>query len=396
MSKIPTHKLISIGFIVMTVVAVGGIAGAGIIWMNHQNLNAEVSTLISDFEELLNTYSLLTDDYEALEATYNALVSDYNNLLSNYNALTLLYAQLNSVYQTLNATYYQLCAWIRQQILPLQIASWMEAVRRVYLPYYLDQSVDTKTLYMKFAEFCRDLVLHASRQTDLFTNVSNAFAPALIYGNNTMELAYQSMYVMAKDNDVTWQKFPSRWGWGFSPELWGIDQRVTEAYTNIDYEYDTDITTYQEEPTWDYPKHPVETAFRGLGDCDDQAVFLASYLEECYFFNASGSYSYQVALAVHHDPSYAGSYAPLIGQPFYHVSLLVHIEDITTYAATYPSHPLWRLHPSLDPYPGFTWCWLDPTWDVPFGTKPPWLDGYAMSYSTILSVAICDIDGTII
>jgi hypothetical protein len=395
LSKIPTNKFFSIGFIVMTVVAVGGIAGAGIMWVNHQNLNAEVSILISDFEELFNNYSILTDDYESMEALYNALVSDYNNLQSNYNALTLLHAQLNTAYQALNATYYQLCAWIRQQILPLQVASWAEAVRRVYLPYYLDQSIDDKTFYMKFAEFCRDLVLHASRQTDLFTNVSNAFAPALIYGNNTMQLGYQSMYVMAKDDGATWQKFPSRWGWGFSPELWGLDQVLTEAYTNIDYEYDSDITTYQENPTWDYPKHPVETAFRGLGDCDDQAMFLASYLEECYFFNASGSYPFQVALAVHHDPSYAGSYAPLIGQPFYHVSLLVHIEDIVAYNLAYPLHPLWSLG-GADPYSGFTWCWLDPTWDTPFGTKPAWLNGYSMSFATILSIAICDIGGNVV
>ena len=326
-----------------------------------------------------------------METLYGALVSDYNNLLSNYNALTLVHAQLNTAYQTLNATYYQLCAWIRQQILPLQLTNWAEAVRRVYLPYYLNQSVDTKTFYMKYAEFCRDFVLQASRRPDLFTNVSNAFAPALVYGNDTTMLGFNSMQVMAMDNGMYWQKF--HWHIIYMSEFSGLNLLVTQAYTILDYEYDADITTHQENPTWDYPKHPVETVFRGLGDCDDQAIFLASNLEECGFANASGTYRFQVALAMHHDPSYSGSYAPLIGQPFYHVSLLVHIEDTTTYAATYPAHPLWNLG-SADPYSGFSWCWLDPTWDTPFGTMPAWLNGYSPSWSN-LTIAICDIGGNI-
>ncbi|GAG55124.1 unnamed protein product, partial [marine sediment metagenome] len=32
----------------------------------------------------------------------------------------------------------------------------------------------------------------------------------------------------------------------------------------------------QENPVWDYFKFPVETAFRTMGDCEDQAILDAT------------------------------------------------------------------------------------------------------------------------
>ena len=94
-----------------------------------------------------------------------------------------------------------------------------------------------------------------------------------------------------------------------------------------------------------------------MGDCEDQAILCAAYLESC---------GYETALAIFHDaenPNFEGG--------FYHGALLVHIEDTTAYYATY-SASLWSLG-GYDPYEGYTWCWLDTTWDTPFGTKPGWL-----------------------
>ena len=119
-----------------------------------------------------------------------------------------------------------------------------------------------------------------------------------------------------------------------------------------------------------------------MGDCEDQAILEAAYLESCGF---------ETAIALIHDPAH-----PTYGS-FYHATLLVHINDTDAFYSQYPSGYLWNLG-YVDPYEGFTWHWLDPTWDVPFGSTPAWLQGY-LDYGgltfDIMSIAICDIDGTI-
>ncbi len=89
------------------------------------------------------------------------------------------------------------------------------------------------------------------------------------------------------------------------------------------------------------------------------------------------------------DPDYPGG--------LYHHSLLVHIEDIDLFNLIYPDCYLWNLGVT-DPYKGFTWCWLDPTWSVPFDSTPSWLQYYIDLGGfppNICSIAICDPDGAI-
>ena len=82
----------------------------------------------------------------------------------------------------------------------------------------------------------------------------------------------------------------------------------------------------------------------------------------------------------------------------YHGSLLFHIEDTGAFYSAYPSAYLWNFG-SNEPYdPDYTWCWLDPTQDVPFGTTPPWLQDY-IDFSGSISldnntIVICDVNGT--
>lgn len=334
-------------FVVVCVLA--GVLGICFVSVsnNYVDLSRDYDDLYVDYLELLNTYQILTGDYDTLFDNYNSLEITYNSV----------------------------CNTIKQTILPVQYSIFAEAVRRYYMPIYLG-GLSGKSYWMAYAEFSRDMILHDSGQYNAFSEVSNAFSDALKYGSNTMDLAYQIMYWTFYDWLPNWDGFGL-----YGDELTNIDTIVDWCIDEIDYEYDSDITTRQEYFDDDYPKFPVETAFRTMGDCEDQAILTATYLESCGF---------ETTIMVFHDPSH-----PTLDE-FYHCVPLVHIEDTDAFKSLYyPECPLWRF--TNDPYyPDYTWSWLDTTWDVPFGTTPSWLDDYGGSVSfSFCSIAYCDIDGVI-
>jgi hypothetical protein len=237
------------------------------------------------------------------------------------------------------------------------------------------EGLSEKSYWIGFTEFCRDIILHDSSQYNDFTTVSNAFSDALKFGSDTMGLAYFIMYNTYYPWLLNWD------GWGLSGnDLTDINTIVDWCINEMDYEYDHDITSGQYSFDWDYIKFPVETAFRTMGDCEDQAILTSAYLESCGF---------ETAIAISHDPAH-----PTIGA-FYHGHLLVHIEDTIAYYSTY-SASLWTI--PNDPYAGYTWAWLDTTWDVPFGSTPSWLQDYVDFgglTSDVMTIAYCDINGYI-
>ena len=242
---------------------------------------------------------------------------------------------------------------------------------------YLD-AYSEKSYWIHFTEFCRDIILHDSSQYNSFSIVSNAFSDALKFGSNTMYLTDYIMYYTFYDWLPNWD------GYGLiGNELADIDTIVDWCINEIDYEYDDSIIDGQEYFNWDYIKFSVETAFRTMGDCEDQAILCSAYLESCGF---------ETAISIFHDPEH-----PTYGT-FYHGALLVHIEDPDAFWDDYPSCSLWRLGYGDPYYPDYTWCYIDPTWDVPFGSEPSWLQDYidmgGISYD-IHSTAFCDIDGLV-
>jgi len=363
------RKLIKVMTIVGMLALVGGL-GASTTTMsilnatNTSNLELKYSNLLDDFKDLNDTYYLLSGNYIELDNNYTNLQDNYDALLADYNALTLAYGLL--------------CDTIKNSILPVQYCIFAEAVRRYYMPLYL-ANLTGKELYKGYAAFCRDMILHDTWQYNAFTEVSNAFSEALKYGNDTMLLAYGVMFAVFFSKIPNWNgKFLS------GNDLTDINTIVDWCITELDYEYDSDITDFQENPTWDYPKFPVETAFRTMGDCEDQAVLCAAYLESCGF---------ETVMSIFHDPNH-----PTIGS-FYHGVLLVHIEDTNAFYDAHPSGYLWRLDP-IDPYfPHSTWCYVDPTWDTPFGSIPSWLQAYidadGVSFA-FQSIAFCEPQGMVV
>ena len=349
---------------------------------DYYKLSENYTRALEEYVELDETYYILTGNYTELQGNYNSLVIDYDNLTKefsilqeeynelqeNYINLQIQYDNLLDEYISLQGKYDTLNTYISALILPAQYLVFAEAVRRYYTSLYLGGT--TKEWYMGYVEFCRDIVLHDAYQKNSFQNVSNALSECLIYGNYTMDLADIIMY----QNFYPW--LPNWYGWGLTgiDNLTDIDTIHQWCIDEIDYEYDSDITGGQEDPTWDYPKFPVETAFRTMGDCEDQAILDSAYLESCGF---------ETMIAMIHDPNH-----PTEGS-FYHGSLLVHIEDPSAFYAMYPLCGLWRFD-DVDPYyPEYTWCWLDPTWDVPFGNVPSWLADYGGSISySVCSIAV--------
>ena len=294
-----------------------------------------------------------------------------------FGVATVQYNNLSSDYTDITNNYQAVLDWIEQMIPPSQYLVFADAVRRQYMDIYLDLT-DTKSTYKGAAEFARDIVLHDSGQKNMFTEVSNTFTEdTLKFGSDTTRLA---TYIM----DKTFDKDSAYWGityWGgknlVGNEITDIDNIHSEACDLINYEFETNITIGQEDPEWDFFKFAVETAFRTFGDCDDQAIFDATYLESCGF---------ETALAFIHDDNHTTQGS------FYHASLFVHIEDTTDYYNR-GGTSLFSLG-GIDPYTGYTWCWLDPTWDVPFGDQIPYTVGWTFGWD-VLTIAICDIDGAI-
>lgn len=346
---------------------------------DYNTLQDEYDDLQFDYNQLDDMYQNLNIAYQNLQDDYNSLQSDYNILQSDFDALTLQYNDLLANYNDLQDELDAYRNFINQLILPAQYLVFSEAVRRQYMPLYLEGKTDN-TYWRAFAEYCRDVVLHDSQQENSFQTVSNAFIGSLKYDSDTMILAFEIMYNTFYDWLPNWD------GWALSGnEITDINTVHQWCVDEIEYEYDTDIIVGQNGFIYDYIKFPVETAFRTMGDCEDQAILDAAYLESCGF---------ETSIAVFHDDAH-----PLYGS-FYHGTLLVHIEDTTAFNSAYPSGVLWNFGPS-DPYyeDGYTWCWLDPTWDTPFGSIPAWLQGYIDGdgiSTAFCSIAICDIDGTIL
>ena len=353
--------------IILSISLIVAIVFSGILGVSFVLMVDKYDELLHEFNTLDNQYFILTGEHIELEDDYDILQTEYDNLQNAYN--------------TLSNAYNYVCNTIKQSILPVQYSIFAEAVRRYYMDIYLEGlwELDEKEYWIAFAEFCRDIILHDSGQYNAFSEVSDAFSDALRFHSDTMHLANYTM-------EWTFDYCDTINYWGLD-ELAGtnnltvMDIVIQECIDEIDYEYDSDITIGQRYFEWDYIKFPVETAFRTMGDCEDQAILTAAYLESCGF---------ETAISIFHDPAH-----PTLGE-FYHGVLLVHIEDTDTFMSLYPGCSLWNLG-GIDPYEGFTWCWLEPTWDVPFGSTPDWLQDYkstGMSWD-IVSIALCDIDGTI-
>lgn len=339
---------------------------------NHTNLQGQYDELLINYQILQDQYNDLWDNHQILQGQYDELLinyqllsDDYNDLLDDYNDLLVQHQDLQIQYDTFKT-------YISTLVLPAQYLAFAEAVRRYYMPLYLENKYG-KEYWKASVEYKRDVVLHDSWQENSFGVVSNAFSECLKYGSDTMYLSWIIMYYMF------WDWLPNWGGWDLSgDELLDIDTIHLWCIDEINYEWDRNITYDQQSFNWDYIKFPVETAFRTMGDCEDQAILDASYLESCGF---------ETAIATIHDPNH-----PTYGS-FCHGTLLVHIEDTDSYNSIFPFHPLWSLG-DIDPYEGSTWSWLDPTWNIRFGWSISWLDDYGGSISAdICSIAVCDPDG---
>ena len=326
---------------------------------NYTELQDIYLKLLAKYDDLKNNYTELQKNYTEVEMSYKELNASYNQLLSAYEELSTVYDELYNCYVILNSTYWMYVNTLRNMPLPLKLCVFYEAVRRG----------EESRLYpwQDYANFERDMILHDTWQFNAFINYTYMFVDIFVleYGNeSSMAEAWYSMY---------WSFYPWLPYWGLSgyseAELhqWVID--------NIDYEYDDDIN-WGIERFGDYPKFPVETALRTLGDCEDQAILDAALLESC---------GYETVIGIVHDDNH-----PTLGE-FYHGFLWVKVGDTYDEAREkYPGAVLWLI--SETGYDDYVWLLLDPTWDVPCGDTPSWLQDYIdagfQDWDSIFSYAV--------
>jgi len=356
---------------------------------DYADLQADYAQLQSDYNELQDSYDALVLAYAALELQYDTLVLDYNVLLNDYNTLTDDFLALQNDYDALELAYSTLAAWVRQQILPAQYMVFAEAVRRYYFEDFYVQNKwaegNISGYWTEFTRFCRDVILHDSQIGDTLTgswfpDVSNALADCLIYGDQTELLAYHIFYW------ILWPWVPNWAGYALSGDpLNDISSVIQWCVDEIDYEYDSEITRSQYPYSWDYIKFPVETAFRTMGDCEDQAMLAAAYLESCGF---------ETMMVVIHDPEWYNDTGLYHGVPmvFWNVTawgdLPAGFKVALGFGGAGPEY-----------YNHGWWMFLDTTWNTPFPIGPSWLDWYlAVGGSqwfdyTKFTYAVCDLDG---
>ncbi|MFW9965244.1 MAG: transglutaminase domain-containing protein [Candidatus Sifarchaeia archaeon] len=348
-----------------------------ILQADYDSLNETYYILVQDFENLQTNYTSLQAQYIYLQSLYSSLTDAYDQLMSDYVNLQIDYNTLFDAFTLLQAQYNTLSTWISQMTLPAQYQVFAEAVRRYYLNSYI--LGDT---YRGFTRFCRDVVLHDSQigptlEGSWFPDVSNAFSDMLFYGNETEHLAFDIFY---------WVFYPwiPNWGWRPNPgdPTTDITNIVQWCVDNIDYEFDSDITHNQNSSLWDYPKFPVETAFRTMGDCEDQAMLCAAYLESCGF---------ETMMVIIHDSEWNS------GSGLYHGVPMVWWDN------TWGVRPAgtWGFGFAGDgvKYDDGWWMFLDTTWDTPFGSDPAWLQWYVdtdinqVFDNSKFSYAVCDYNG---
>ena len=233
-------------------------------------------------------------------------------------------------------------------------------------------------------DYDRELGIWAARVTTqfgLFVSVSNVLSDALLYGSDTETLAWD---IMQRVLGYPWYYWGDWYGFLTGDYLYDIELLVWRAYSNIDYDYDSAITRLREPYNWDYIKFPVETAFRQAGDCEDQAILTAAFLE---------SNGFETAMLIIHDDNHS------VYGSLYHGALIVEIRNVTEFRVRYPSATIINMG-----YINPNWEWgmfIDTTWNTPFGTNPDWLEDYVLYHplwNDVLqywTIGFCDIDGFI-
>lgn len=127
----------------------------------------------------------------------------------------------------------------------------------------------------------------------------------------------------------------------------------------IDYFWD-DSFTEGTNRHYDFAKSAIETIFSGRGDCDDQTILAATFLE------ASG---YETIIGYIGDDNETG-----VQDDFYHAFLWVKVEN---FSYPYLYADLWRFGVKE-----YEWLLLDPTWNIEYGYSVDWIIDYDVANFT--------------
>ncbi|MHA1185751.1 MAG: transglutaminase-like domain-containing protein [Candidatus Heimdallarchaeota archaeon] len=328
--------------------------------IEYSDLQASYDALLEDYNDLqvtyntlLDQYNALVDDYDSLEFNYHDLLMDYNDLSATYDDLVILYDDLLDNYNTLSddydalqilCDYYQTLYIDTQASLDMFLDFIIDSLPMAQkMAFYYQFVRNAEPMWWSYDDMCvfaEKLILHATSQLNLFTDVDtilndyNFFVANSMYDNNeTISNVFGSFYPY----------------WNTGASLQNIQDWITN---NIDYIYDS-ITTWYRTYDNDFFQSPLETFMYRGGDCDDYAIL------SCALFEQQG---WETAFAGIFDPAHG-----LFGS-FGHAFLFVKVGE-----SAYPSTIHWTLSSSDVGYP---WIPVDTLWCETIGDTPAWLQWY--------------------
>lgn len=209
----------------------------------------------------------------------------------------------------------------------------------VKMMYYYDYVRQNLRSGLRNPELNSYIVLHDTGQYNYFANIDKKLGNVWQTNNSMTEF------------EATLKMFESWF------DYWKKDHSSHELYNNllskITYFYDKDFVNGTDQ-YYDYAKSAIETIFSSIGDCEDQAILTATFLE------AAG---YETIICSVRDINQTGVF-----EDFRHAFLWV---KVVNFSYQYLNADLWRFGEG-----DFEWLLLEPTGSTVYGSTASWIASY--------------------
>ncbi|MCX8162616.1 MAG: hypothetical protein N3E44_06515 [Candidatus Bathyarchaeota archaeon] len=261
-------------------------------YIECENLRSSYTSILSGYESLISDYRKLNSSYTTLSSLYKALLSDYQKLLYDYQNLSLDNERLAVTIDSLNRSYRILCDEynvVMSKLLRLQ--DDYEGLNSVYNDLYGDY----KFILERYT-ILRDSYdsLKAKLSTGAFETFVKDYLKLVDEVNIHATHPKKEDLLLITPNDIRVRSLMLQitGGWSGYLDLSEISRDVKALFdwvvNNVRYRSDGLYPLLPPDPSfppsyvsdmWQYPNQTL--AFRE-GDCDDQAILLASMLS-AYF-----------------------------------------------------------------------------------------------------------------
>jgi len=251
----------------------------------YASILSEYESMISDYLELKSNYTMLSDLYEKLLSDYQNLLYDYRNLSSDYLELTKTLISLNMSYRILYDEYN-----VTKNNLSRLLDDY-EGLKHMYSDLFRDYT----SLLEEYSILRRS---YESLKARLSTGVFESFVRDYLKLIDEVNIhaihpkREDSLLITPYDDRVRSLMLQVTGGWSGYFDLNEISMEVKSLFDwvkgNVRYRSDGLYPLLPSDPSFppiyvsDMWQYPNQTLTVREGDCDDQAILLASMLS-AYF-----------------------------------------------------------------------------------------------------------------